>query len=225
MPLFVKAPGQRRGRTSAAYARTIDLVPTIADVLNIRMPYRADGRSAFSRAVRSGAGVVRMIKRDFSGIDHCLRPAMERRRRALVARRNSAVRLRRHPHPVHRASARTGSCSGRPAAQLRPRAQGKIRAAIADANDIRAVKPTLADPARPDRRSGARRPARCAARRGGGRERPDRGGGPHLLPARQPAGELRGERARGVAAPRTQHRRGVPGHRRRPHAAAHRGPA
>ena len=50
VPLFIKAPGQTRGRTSSAYARTVDVVPTIADVLNFRMPYRTDGRSAFSRS-------------------------------------------------------------------------------------------------------------------------------------------------------------------------------
>ena len=52
VPFFVKAPGQRRGRVSRAYARTLDVTPTIADVLDFRLGYPADGRSAFSRAVR-----------------------------------------------------------------------------------------------------------------------------------------------------------------------------
>ncbi len=53
VPLFIKAPGQRRGTTSSTYARTIDVLPTIADLLHFRLPYRADGASAFSKAVRS----------------------------------------------------------------------------------------------------------------------------------------------------------------------------
>jgi hypothetical protein len=52
VPLFVKAPHQRRGRISRAYARTVDVTPTIASLLHIRIPWRTSGRSVFSRAVR-----------------------------------------------------------------------------------------------------------------------------------------------------------------------------
>ena len=44
-----------RGRVSDALAQTLDVTPTIADVLNVPLGYRADGRSAFSRAVRAPA--------------------------------------------------------------------------------------------------------------------------------------------------------------------------
>ena len=46
VPLFIKAPGQRRGRINRAYVSTLDLTPTIADILNFRPPYRTHGRSA-----------------------------------------------------------------------------------------------------------------------------------------------------------------------------------
>jgi hypothetical protein len=49
VPLFVKKPGQRRGRTVTRPVRTIDLLPTIADVLNIRIPWKVDGRSLLGR--------------------------------------------------------------------------------------------------------------------------------------------------------------------------------
>ena len=52
VPLIVKAPGQRRGRISDAYARTLDVTPTIADVLGLPLGYRADGSSAFGREAR-----------------------------------------------------------------------------------------------------------------------------------------------------------------------------
>jgi hypothetical protein len=45
MPLFVKLPGQRRGRIDDSFARTIDILPTIADVLDTRLPWKVDGRS------------------------------------------------------------------------------------------------------------------------------------------------------------------------------------
>jgi sulfatase-like protein len=52
VPFFVKRPGQRRGRVSGAFARTLDVPSTIADALGVRLGYRDDGRSAFSRAAR-----------------------------------------------------------------------------------------------------------------------------------------------------------------------------
>ena len=45
VPLFVKLPGQRAGRVDTRAARTIDVLPTIADVLGVRLPWRVDGRS------------------------------------------------------------------------------------------------------------------------------------------------------------------------------------
>ena len=56
IPLFVKPPGQRRGRISDALARTLDVTPTIADVLGWQLGYRADGHSAFGPITRGGAG-------------------------------------------------------------------------------------------------------------------------------------------------------------------------
>ena len=49
VPMFVKLPHQRRGRIISRPVRTIDLLPTIADVLGIRIPWQVDGRSLFER--------------------------------------------------------------------------------------------------------------------------------------------------------------------------------
>jgi hypothetical protein len=86
VPLFVKAPGQRRGRVNHAYASTLDVTPTIADVLNFRLPYRADGRSAFGRAVRRRR-TVSLPTRDFSRRIRISARAYEGRRRAVMRRR------------------------------------------------------------------------------------------------------------------------------------------
>jgi hypothetical protein len=45
VPLFVKLPGQRRGRVVHEPARTIDIVPTLADAIGVRIPWRVDGKS------------------------------------------------------------------------------------------------------------------------------------------------------------------------------------
>lgn len=49
MPLFVKLPGQRRGRVQAGFVRTIDVLPTVADALGVRIPWHVDGRSLLGR--------------------------------------------------------------------------------------------------------------------------------------------------------------------------------
>jgi hypothetical protein len=81
MPLFIKAPGQRRGRIDRSYVRTIDIVPTIAAILHLRLPWRADGRSAFSRATRRRR-LVRLPTRSFERIIKISARSIERRRRA-----------------------------------------------------------------------------------------------------------------------------------------------
>lgn len=45
VPLFVKAPGQERGRVETAPARTIDVLPTIATAVDVRIPWHVDGRA------------------------------------------------------------------------------------------------------------------------------------------------------------------------------------
>jgi hypothetical protein len=51
VPLLVKGPGQRRGRISDRYVRTVDVLPTIADLLNLHISWRLHGRSSFDPAV------------------------------------------------------------------------------------------------------------------------------------------------------------------------------
>jgi Sulfatase len=86
VPFFVKAPGQRTGRVNGAYAQTLDVTPTIADVLGVRLGYRTQGHSAFSRAVRRRRGVA-VTTREFSGIVRISGKRWQARREAVVRRR------------------------------------------------------------------------------------------------------------------------------------------
>jgi hypothetical protein len=45
VPMFVKRPGQGEGRVSDRLVSTVDVVPTIADVLGATLPWHADGAS------------------------------------------------------------------------------------------------------------------------------------------------------------------------------------
>jgi len=46
IPLFIKVPDQREGKISDRNVESIDILPTIADVLGIRLPWPVDGCSA-----------------------------------------------------------------------------------------------------------------------------------------------------------------------------------
>ena len=59
IPLFVKRPGDARGRVVDRHVRIIDVLPTIADALGVELSWKIDGRSAFGsgpepRRVRVG---------------------------------------------------------------------------------------------------------------------------------------------------------------------------
>jgi hypothetical protein len=48
-PLFVKLPGQQQGRIDDdRHVQTVDILPTIADVLGIKIPWHTDGTSALA---------------------------------------------------------------------------------------------------------------------------------------------------------------------------------
>lgn len=86
VPLIVKRPAQTRAATSGAYARTLDVAPTIADALDVPLGYRADGRSAFSAAVRARRDVS-LVTRDFSSTVRISGKRWRARRAAVVRRR------------------------------------------------------------------------------------------------------------------------------------------
>jgi hypothetical protein len=89
VPLLVKYPGQDRGIVDDRAARTIDVVPTIADVLGVRMPWSVDGVSlaAPHRRVSAEVSVTR------GGSDVVVRGSVAQveRGRSETIRRNSSL--------------------------------------------------------------------------------------------------------------------------------------
>jgi hypothetical protein len=137
VPFFVKPPGQRLGKVNRAYVRTIDWPATIADVLNVKLPYHSDGASGFGPAARKRR-FVRLPTRDFAHIVRISAGAWERRRRAVVRRR-----LREY------GSGLTGLYSGigpnrgligRAVADLHPGAVGSVRGSFAGASEYGRVR-------------------------------------------------------------------------------------
>jgi hypothetical protein len=82
VPYFVKAPGQRHGRVDDRLVRTIDVLPTIADLAGARIPWPHQGRSAFSATTRART-VVHIPRRDFSRVITISGDELERQRAAL----------------------------------------------------------------------------------------------------------------------------------------------
>ncbi len=52
VPLFIKAPHQTAGSIQDRRVETIDILPTIAQILNISLPWEIDGRSALNTNLR-----------------------------------------------------------------------------------------------------------------------------------------------------------------------------
>ncbi len=48
VPLLVKLPNQRRGRVVRTPTQSVDVLPTIAAALGVRIPWHVDGRNALS---------------------------------------------------------------------------------------------------------------------------------------------------------------------------------
>jgi Sulfatase len=53
IPLLIKAPGQRKAKVDDAWVETIDILPTIFDILNLDPRVKMDGRSAYSDEVQN----------------------------------------------------------------------------------------------------------------------------------------------------------------------------
>jgi hypothetical protein len=138
VPFFVKAPGQRRGRVNRAYARTLDVVPTIAGILRIRLPYRVHGSSAFGPAARRRR-IVRIPTRDFRRTITISGRAWERRRRAVVRRR-----LRRYGSgdwlALFRGIGPQRRLIGRTLGELPQAAREKVRARFVSGRRLRSVR-------------------------------------------------------------------------------------
>ena len=79
-PLFVKLPFQHAGRIDRRHVRTVDILPTIARVAQLRPRWRVEGRSVFGPAARRIPRSTLMIKR--SGERVRLSPKALRRRAA-----------------------------------------------------------------------------------------------------------------------------------------------
>lgn len=92
-PLLVKLPGQQQGSINDAHVQSIDVLPTIADVLNISIPWAVDGHSAFKEPYPSAVRLpVDRIVTDVGPLEQ-KRDAAIRRKTALFGSGRGAAGL------------------------------------------------------------------------------------------------------------------------------------
>jgi hypothetical protein len=60
VPLFIKRPHQRRGRTDDRPASILDVLPTVADLLGVEVPWEVDGRSLVSGGAHGADEPIRI---------------------------------------------------------------------------------------------------------------------------------------------------------------------
>jgi len=84
VPFLLKVPGQERGRISDRRLQTVDVLPTIADALGIRIPWRVDGRSALAPPQERRREIIAKKFKHTYVVDT---PAFERRNRAALERK------------------------------------------------------------------------------------------------------------------------------------------
>jgi hypothetical protein len=86
VPLFIKAPGQKKGKIDNSWVQTVDILPTILDILNVDPHVKMDGRSAFSREVRNRKTLRFEIRNTFETLR--IPAATFARQRAQIIARN-----------------------------------------------------------------------------------------------------------------------------------------
>lgn len=151
-PFFVKAPRQSEGKVDTAFVSSVDIVPTMADLLHLKIPWKVDGRPASSpelQAVRR----VSLPTREFDGRvsiggrEWLRRRAAQRRGRARsFGTGASSIRQTGSPWGLVYGAGPNGELLGRRAGTApTARSDGDVRAEISQPEVWRSVRPGAAE--------------------------------------------------------------------------------
>jgi len=135
VPLFVHYPGQKKARVLDSLAPSIDILPTIAHVLHVPIPWRIDGGSLIGRKLPADGPVSVARERGF--ITRPLSALRARRRRTLAEQlatfgsRTWAQIYRVGPHP-QLVGRKVAGLSVRPSPKVAVRIDGRSYYAAID---------------------------------------------------------------------------------------------
>jgi hypothetical protein len=79
IPLFVKLPGRDQGRFVERHVTSVDVLPTIASVLGVKLRWKHDGRSALTAGPGSGTVRVGRFATSFQAAEALRQGARERK--------------------------------------------------------------------------------------------------------------------------------------------------
>jgi len=69
VPLFIKAPGQRGGAIDDRNAQSVDILPTVAELLGLELPLPVDGRSLLADEPPPGGALRVMMNGSLAEVD------------------------------------------------------------------------------------------------------------------------------------------------------------
>ncbi len=140
IPLLIKAPGQQRGKVDDAYVETVDILPTIFDVLNVDPKVEMDGSSAFSDTVQNRDELRMFLRNNFEPLK--VSPAeFQRQRTAALDHKLKVFGTGADgPDRIYRIGPHQ-ELLGKSVGSLSPAPRGELRAQLQDAGDYDDVDP------------------------------------------------------------------------------------
>jgi hypothetical protein len=79
IPLFIKLPGQEQGRVVERHVTSVDVLPTIASVLGVKVRWKLDGRSALSSGPGSSRVRVGKFETSFQAAQELRQKSLQRK--------------------------------------------------------------------------------------------------------------------------------------------------
>ncbi len=139
VPLLVKAPFQERGEVDDRNVETIDILPTIAEVLESELPWTVDGRSVLDPSEPPRPRKTVVVKTSAKLENHVYGERIEGVE-ATLERKLSLFGSGEDPHSLFRIG-RFGGLVGRATSELKLDRPAQLRVEIRDAHRLRWVDP------------------------------------------------------------------------------------
>jgi hypothetical protein len=134
IPLLVKAPGQGRAKVDDAYVETVDILPTIFDVLNVDPKVHMDGSSAFSAKVQGRRSLRMFLRNSFQPLKVSIAEFQRQRKVALDHKLAVLGTGAEGPDRIYRIGPHQ-ELLGKSVSSLSPQPRGQLRAELQDAGD------------------------------------------------------------------------------------------